>query len=192
MNQKLWDIIDRNYQLLCDRVGLMNRRLVELENAAIDRSAIAANTDDVMREITRLREENAILAEGLKEPPGNPYGYELILDLHGCDNSRFNRKSFRQFFKKLCTAIDMKQCKLVFWDDTDVPVEDRQTSPHTKGTSAVQFILTSSIVIHALDMLDAVYMNIFSCKVFDPVTAQRLAKEWFAAAECRRHFIVRI
>jgi len=74
MNQKLWDIIDRNYQLLCDRVGLMNRRLVELENAAIDRSAIAANTDDVMREITRLREENAILAEGLKEPPGNPYG----------------------------------------------------------------------------------------------------------------------
>ena len=48
-----------------------------------------------------------------------------------------------------------------------VPAEEQQTSPKTKGTSAVQFILTSTIVIHTLDLMNAVYVNVFSCKEFD-------------------------
>ena len=121
-----------------------------------------------------------------------PYGFELILDLHGCDVSRFNRESLRGSFAKLCKAIDMQQCELHFWDDEGVPEEQRQTSPHTKGTSAVQFILTSTIVIHTLDLLEAVYVNIFSCKPYDREVAERLTKEWFRAKECRGTFIERI
>lgn len=120
------------------------------------------------------------------------YGYELILDLHGCDPSTFNRKSLRQYLKKLCDAIDMKRCKLCFWDDVNVPEEERQVSPHTKGTSAVQFILTSNITIHTLDLLNAAYINIFSCKAFDEKLAEKITKEWFGASECRSHFIERI
>ena len=121
-----------------------------------------------------------------------PYGYELTLDLHGCDSSTFNRASLRKYFAKLCKAIDMERCDLHFWDDVGVPAEDQQTSPHTKGTSAVQFILTSTIVIHTLDLLEAAYINIFSCKPFDKEIAEKLTKEWFAAKECRTHFIERI
>jgi S-adenosylmethionine/arginine decarboxylase-like enzyme len=79
----------------------------------------------------------------------------------------------------MCKAIDMKKCELYFWDDYGVPAEERQTSPHTKGTSAVQFILTSTIVIHTLDLMKAVYINIFSCKPFDGKVAVQLIKEWF-------------
>ena len=121
-----------------------------------------------------------------------PYGYELILDLHDCDVSKFNRRSLRRYFAALCKAIDMKQCKLFFWDDVGVPEGERQTSPHTKGTSAVQFILTSSVVVHTLDLLEAVYINIFSCKAFDAKVARKLTKEWFSAARCRSRFIERI
>lgn len=124
--------------------------------------------------------------------PMKPYGYELILDLHGCDVSTFNRKSLKFFFKSLCEEIKMTRCKLHFWDDVGVPVEEQQTSPHTKGTSAVQFILTSTIVIHTLDLLGAAYINIFSCKEFDKDKAEQLTKEWFKATECRSHFIERI
>lgn len=120
------------------------------------------------------------------------YGYELILDLHGCDASTFNRTSLRKYFRKLCKAIDMKRCDLHFWDDVGVPVQERQTSPHSKGTSAVQFILTSTIVIHTLDLMNAAYVNIFSCKPFDRKMAERLTKEWFRAKRCRSHFIERI
>ncbi|MBC8481095.1 MAG: S-adenosylmethionine decarboxylase [Planctomycetes bacterium] len=121
-----------------------------------------------------------------------PYGFELILDLHDCDVATFNRKSLEKYFSRLCKAIDMKRCDLHFWDDVGVPPEKRQTLPHTKGTSAVQFILTSTIVIHALDLLKAAYINIFSCKPFDRQVAEELTKKWFGAKECRSHFIERI
>ena len=88
------------------------------------------------------------------------YGYELILDLHGCDVSTFNRKSLDGYFEKLCKAIKMVKCERYFWDDVGVPKEEQQTSPHTKGTSAVQFILTSTIVIHTLELMEAAYIMI--------------------------------
>ena len=121
-----------------------------------------------------------------------PYGSELILDLHGCDASKFNRPSLEDYFENICEAIDMERCDLHFWDDVGVPEDEQQTSPHTKGTSAVQFILTSTIVIHTLDLLEAAYINIFSCKSFDPKIAEEITKEWFGAKECRTHFIERI
>ena len=126
------------------------------------------------------------------EKAEKPYGFELIMDLHGCDTSTFNRKSLRKYFTKLCKAIDMKRCELHFWDDVGVPPEERQTLPHTKGTSAVQFILTSTVVVHTLDLLQAVYINIFSCKPYDRKVAEKLTKEWFSARECRTNFIERI
>ena len=108
-----------------------------------------------------------------------PYGMELVLDLHGCDTSKFNRKSLKKYFRELCLKIDMTPCKLTFWDDIGVPVEERQTSPHTKGTSAVQFILTSNITIHTLDILGNAYINIFSCKPFNTRTAIAFTKDFF-------------
>lgn len=120
------------------------------------------------------------------------YGFELILDLHGCNVSTFTRQNLTEYFTKLCKAIGMQQCELYFWDDEGVPPEEQQTSPHTKGVSAVQFILTSSIVIHTLELLEAAYVNIFSCKTFDRDVAEKLTREWFAAKECRATFIERI
>ncbi len=99
------------------------------------------------------------------------YGKELILDLHGCKVESFTRGVIRAYCKSLCLAIDMQACVLHFWDDEGVPVEERQTSAKTKGTSAIQFITTSNITIHTLDLLGAVYVNIFSCKSFDDATA---------------------
>lgn len=120
------------------------------------------------------------------------YGYELILDLHGCDISTFNRDSLDNYFEKLCKAIKMEKCERYFWDDVGVPEEEQQISPHTKGTSAVQFILTSTIVIHTLELMAAVYVNIFSCKQYDASLAEEITKDWFGARECRSHFVERI
>ena len=120
------------------------------------------------------------------------YGIELILDLHGCDVSKFTRESITEYFERLCVLIDMDREDLHFWDDIGVPEEDKQTSPHGQGTSAVQFILTSSIVIHALDQLQAIYINMFSCKVFDPKVAEQFTTEWFGATDCSARFIDRV
>lgn len=73
----------------------------------------------------------------------------------------------------------MKRSKLTWWDDYNVPVEERQTEPHLKGTSAVQFIMTSNITIHTLDLMDAVYVNVFSCKDFDAEIVKKFTADWF-------------
>ena len=75
----------------------------------------------------------------------------------------------------------MERCDLHFWDDVGVSEDEQQTDPKTKGTSAVQFILTSTIVIHTLDLMNTVYVNIFSCKQFDPDVAAKFTAEWFGS-----------
>ena len=119
------------------------------------------------------------------------YGFELILDLHLCDVFRFTRESLKEYFTKLCEAIDMKQCELYFWDDEGVPSEERQTSPHAKGISAVQFILTSSIVIHTLDLMKNAYVNIFSCKEFDTDEAAQFTANWFDSKDWTKQVVTR-
>jgi S-adenosylmethionine/arginine decarboxylase-like enzyme len=107
------------------------------------------------------------------------YGKELILDLHNCDTSVFNRTDLFRFFKDLCDIIDMEACDLHFWDDIDTPEEEKETEPHLVGTSAVQFIKTSNITVHTLDIMKRVYLNIFTCKDFDPDVATQFCQEFF-------------
>ncbi len=114
-----------------------------------------------------------------KHIPMKIYGKELILDLHECDTSTFTRQSLKEFFTKLCRIIDMTPEKLVWWDDLHVRIKDRKTEPHLKGTSAVQFITTSNITIHTLDILAQVHLNIFSCKDFDSSVAAKFSRGWF-------------
>ena len=109
-----------------------------------------------------------------------PYGKELILDLHHCDESKFNRTELEKYFTDMCDLLDMEKCELFWWDDHGLPPEECQTEPHLKGTSAVQFIMTSNITIHTLDILKRVYLNIFSCKEFDAKEAEEFTSIWFS------------
>ena len=120
-----------------------------------------------------------------------PYGCELILDLHHCNTRRFTRSGIRGFCTRLCKLIDMERCDLHFWDDVGVPHSEQQTNPKTKGTSAVQFILTSTIVIHTLDLMNAAYVNIFSCKDFDAEEAAKFAAEWFGSSDWTANMVIR-
>ncbi len=109
----------------------------------------------------------------------NDYGKELILDLHNCDSILFTRKHIRNYFKKVCDLIDMERGKLCWWDDLHTPEDEKETEPHLVGTSAVQFIKTSSIVIHTLDLMKVVYLNIFSCKDFNSEIVIDFSAKWF-------------
>ncbi len=111
-----------------------------------------------------------------------PYGVELVLDLHGCDPSTFNRKSIAEYFEQLCDLIDMEAHDLHFWDyeDENMTKEEWDALPvHVKGTSAIQFIMTSNITIHTLDDLKKVFINAFSCKHFSTSAAEKFTADWF-------------
>lgn len=107
------------------------------------------------------------------------YGKSLSLDLHDCDPALFNRRDLKKFVRDLCTCIDMTPAKLVFWDYRYSPFAKRSAPPHLKGTSLVQFIETSTITIHTLDDLRAVYIDLFSCKDFNAAVVITFARAWF-------------
>lgn len=122
----------------------------------------------------------------------NTYGKELILDLHDCDPSVFNRRDLDDYFEELCDLIDMQMAERFWWDDLGVPEEEKQTLPHLVGTSAIQFITTSNITIHTLNILKAAYINIFTCKDFDPEVAEKFTAEFFKGRVVNKVVIDRI
>jgi S-adenosylmethionine/arginine decarboxylase-like enzyme len=48
-----------------------------------------------------------------------------------------------------------------------------------EGWSAMQFVETSSLTIHADESSDRCYVDVFSCKAFDPELAAAIAVEHF-------------
>lgn len=97
------------------------------------------------------------------------------MDLRGCDLGDLKRERLSEYFVMVCDLIEMKRHgEPMFWED-DSGVE------HLHGVSAVQFIETSTIVCHALPLLGATYLNIFSCKPFDTAAARDFSVEFWGA-----------
>lgn len=121
------------------------------------------------------------------------YGPELILDLFDCDVSTFNRKSLRDFGRALCKEIGMTPHKFRSepWDDDGVTAEECQVKPETKGYTAIQFLMESSILIHTLELKKLALINIFSCKSFETDTAAEFTKKWFGAKRITARFLER-
>lgn len=118
------------------------------------------------------------------------YGVELILDFHKCNVSKFNRKDISIYFSQLCELIDMEAYDCHFWEEEDDDFSSR--NPKTVGISAVQFIMTSNITIHALNLLESVYVNIFSCKDFDVKKALEFTTQFFEGRIVNQRVIERI
>lgn len=127
-----------------------------------------------------------VSVEKIRKMNNRDYGQELILDLHECDISTFTRESITNYFKELCKLINMEAEDMYFWDDEGLPEEECQINPKTCGISAVQFILTSTIVIHTLTKLGKAYINIFSCKDFNTEDARKFTIDWF---QCKEYFL---
>lgn len=121
-----------------------------------------------------------------------PYGKELILDLHHCDPTTYaTRGQIEAFIVYLCAAIDMKREDLHWWDYEGQGEEYEAAPAHLKGTSAVQFITTSTIVIHTLDELGKVFINVFSCDDFDQEQVTALARRYFRGVVVTAHVVDR-
>ena len=109
------------------------------------------------------------------------YGKELIIDLYGCNVELFTRETIEKFMKELCFFINMERADLHFWDYEGVPDEEIDTEPHLRGTSAVQFITTSDIVVHTLELVGECYINVFTCKDFHAYNTADFIQNFFQA-----------
>jgi len=114
------------------------------------------------------------------------FGYELVLDLHGCDRGVItSRKKLKEYVDTLCKLIRMKQ-----YGKTLIPYFGEKAA-YTKGYSLVQLIETSSITGHFSDYWQTAYINIFSCKKYDHNKAKDFTRAFFKAKKVKVKFLVR-
>jgi S-adenosylmethionine/arginine decarboxylase-like enzyme len=112
-------------------------------------------------------------AANIKTVEYEPYGQELILDIHDVPPKFFDRNIIRHFAEKLCEEIDMKRGPIYLWGENNQEHKAKKGEAAIKadGISCCQFLYKSSIIIHALDEIQKVFINIFSCESFDVNTA---------------------
>lgn len=106
-----------------------------------------------------------------------PYGQELILDIHDIDQERVHVEFLKKFAADLCDEIGMQRGPLYEWGSEEELAKYK--NPKVDGISVCQFLYESSIVVHCIDELGKIFVNIFSCKKFDAEKAKAFClKEW--------------
>jgi len=126
-----------------------------------------------------------------KDDPGNEprqdfWGQEASIDLYNCNPDTIrDAEKIRKFVDQLCDLIQMKKfgpCTVVdFGDD-----------PRVSGYSMTQLIETSLISAHFANQSNTVYLNVFSCKSYDPKVVEEFAKEFFEGEKTIVHVNYRI
>ena len=125
------------------------------------------------------------LHEPDKARQAGPWGWHLALNLYDCDPQLItSAQVIRDFVVKLCDLIQMRR----FGDPIIVHFgEDARVA----GYSLVQLIETSNICGHFANESNGAYIDIFSCKYFDPELAAAFTIETFAAQKANGVHITR-
>lgn len=100
------------------------------------------------------------------------WGYHLTLDAGECDHDAIRSKAtIAAFTKELVEKIDM-----VAYGPPRIVMFG---TGGKKGYTLVQLIETSNITAHFVEEVDAVYLDVFSCKKFDSAVALGVFKKYF-------------
>ena len=106
------------------------------------------------------------------EPPYAPWGMLAAIDLHGCDRARLaDPDAIRRFVPAVIDLIGMRAHGPL--------MIDRFGDGVLEGWSALQFIETSSITVHADEVWRRCFVDVFSCRRFDPELAAAIAAGHF-------------
>jgi S-adenosylmethionine/arginine decarboxylase-like enzyme len=102
------------------------------------------------------------------------WGKHLVLDAAGCSPKMIGcPKVIGNFTKDLVKRIDM-----VAYGDPQIVMFG---TGNKKGYTLVQLIETSNIAAHFVEENNTMYLDVFSCKDFDPSVVKEVVREYFDA-----------
>jgi S-adenosylmethionine decarboxylase len=101
-----------------------------------------------------------------------PWGTLAAIDLHGCDQRLLeDPDTIRRFVPDVIDKIGMRAVGSL--------ALDRFGFGDLEGWSAMQFIETSTITVHADEVSGRCFIDVFSCKLFDADLAAAIAVAHF-------------
>jgi S-adenosylmethionine/arginine decarboxylase-like enzyme len=113
-----------------------------------------------------------------------PWGHHLVLNLAKCSPHRIRcAKTIENFSRTLVKQIDM------------VPYGEPQIVHFGTGDKAgftlVQLIETSNIMAHFSNDTNAAYIDVFSCKPFDPKIVESVCHLYFEPRRVQKQLLKR-
>jgi S-adenosylmethionine/arginine decarboxylase-like enzyme len=128
--------------------------------------------------------EDAALSATPRIGDGVAWGMSTSVDLQECEPAAIrSRERIKQYVVELCELIGMRrfgECQVVHFGEGRVA-----------GFSMMQLIETSLISGHFANDSNRAYLDIFSCKAYDPRTVEEFSKAFFAASTSRATTVVR-
>lgn len=116
----------------------------------------------------------------------NYWGYHLVLDCSECDVKLMqDHANVDAWIRGLVKDIDMEPIGEPRIEYTAAEFPDKA------GFTVVQVIVTSSIVAHFVDNLGHIYLDVFSCKTFDPEVVRASMRNHFGAQRMREYYLTR-
>jgi S-adenosylmethionine/arginine decarboxylase-like enzyme len=107
------------------------------------------------------------------------WGIASAIDIYECDPAKIRDAAYiKDFVVKLCDLIEMKrfgETRVVHFG------EDEKVA----GFSMVQLIETSLISAHFANLTNTVYLDVFSCKAYDPETVRQFSQTSFGGSFSR-------
>lgn len=113
------------------------------------------------------------------------WGILASIDIYDCNPETIrSADEIRRFVMELCEIIEMKR-----FGETQVIHfgEDERVA----GFSMVQLIETSLVSAHFANLTNAVYLDVFSCKVYDPEKVRAFAERFFGGKRSTLHVTLR-
>ena len=102
------------------------------------------------------------------------WGQSSSIDLYECDKRLLkDPDEIRKFTRDLCKVLKMKR-----YGPTLV---ERFGEGKLEGYSMMQFIETSSVIAHFDEKADRAFIDVFSCKTYEPKEAAEFCKNFFKA-----------
>jgi S-adenosylmethionine/arginine decarboxylase-like enzyme len=129
-----------------------------------------------------MNNEDSSRRESVDKPP---WGLLTCIDLYECDPEIIrDDKAIKKFVSELCDLIEMKR-----FGETQVVHfgEDERVA----GYSMTQLIETSLISAHFANQTNTTYLDVFSCKIYDPESVSHFAKKFFGAKRVKRQNVYR-
>ncbi|HDM10773.1 MAG: S-adenosylmethionine decarboxylase [Deltaproteobacteria bacterium] len=110
-----------------------------------------------------------------------PWGLLTSLDIYDCNPQVIrDADEIRRYVVELCELIGMRRfgpCQVVHFG------EDERVA----GYSMIQLIETSLISGHFANLTNAAYIDIFSCKLYDPEQVAEFTKAFFQGKSMAIH-----
>jgi len=113
------------------------------------------------------------------------WGLSTAINLHDCDPELVRSAAeIKRFVVELCDLLGVKrfgECTVVHFGE----------KPEVAGFSMTQLIETSLVSGHFVNETNAIYLDIFSCKFYEPQAAADFAMEFFKADDMTLNYTFR-